>query len=164
MQRRAPDQEGPAGEAWHLPASRDLGAVGRWLVRCPKGHPFWQWWVVSIGHLQAFGGVAKGRFYPKAEYEFVIYAIDPEACAEPDPEAEKPYPELIPLDVVEQFDGVNSEQAERLCSTAVQAIVMGLLSPDGDHLPQWKKALCGMIDHIRKGASYVGSDERTGSG
>lgn len=124
-----------------------------WLIRRPGAHPFWQWWVVSVVHLRDMPDAAPAaRLYEKAQYEFVIYAIDPHDCPEPDPEKpEQGYPHLIPLDVLEQFHGVTDEQARQLTAAAVSSIVDGLLSPDEDDRPRWQKWVATKVQSMRSG-------------
>lgn len=156
MDRRAPDATGPTGKAWAIsiePASPvDPTPLTAWLVWCPAAHPFWKWWVVQVLELRRFP--SNRRRDPKAEFEFIIYAIDPYACPEPDPEkAREGYPELIPFDIVEQFHGVPSDQAKHLCMTAVHAIVNGMISPDEDHVADWQRTIATMVEHIRSGSN-----------
>lgn len=153
IKRREPDQQGPAGRAWLLKEDENrLATLAGWLVNCPKAHPAWQWWVVGSCHLRDIEGLptAKKR-YPEAEFEFLIFTVDPVAHPEPDPEKPR-YRALEPLDVVEQFHGVSDRDAARICAAAVRAIVNGLLSPDQDARRDWRASIEKTVEHFKSGA------------
>lgn len=152
MQRRPPDATGRSGEAWAIAigsaSALEPASLAAWLIRCPNAHPYWKWWVARVFELRNLPSVR--RHTPKAEYEFVIFAIDPYDCPEPDPEnAGCGYPELIPSDVVEQFHGVTDEQAKYLCDVAVKSILDGVLSPDEADQPKWQKRVAMMAECMR---------------
>lgn len=153
MDRRPPDATGTAGEAWLVRRASPPGEqppLSRWLVRCPRVHPYWHWWVVQV--LDVRKEIA-ARLYAKAEYGIIIYAVDPYSCPEPDVEApEKGYPDLVPWDIVENFHGLTEAQAVHLCATAVRGIVSGLLTPDEDQAAQWKKSIAMMVETMKTGA------------
>jgi hypothetical protein len=148
-QRRAPDLTGPAGEAWDLPLRGNM--VSSWLVHCPSAHPLWKWWTVCVVDLRnPRTGWGSRKAYPGAEFEFVIAAVDPYACPEPDPALwGEGYTELVPADVVKQFHGVTDEQARHLTATAVQAILAELLSPDEDQRKRWVTSIETMVKSLR---------------
>lgn len=153
---RDPDLTGPYGRGWQLKHRDDKpdyqASLGTWLVNCPTAHPFWHWWVVGMVSLRDIPGVKPAhKRYPEAEYEFMIYSINPEECPNPEPDDPKGYPHLIPLDVVEQFHGVTDRDASRILTSAMQAIVNGYLSPDQDYRQAWKSSLATTIEHFRSG-------------
>ncbi len=153
---REPDLAGPCGRAWKMPNKNELPShqahISSWLVNRPGAHPFWQWWVVSMIHLRDLPGVpAAHRHYQDAEFEFTIFSIDPERCPNPQPDDPNGYPHLVPLDVVEQFHGVSDADASRICLSAIQAIVQGILSPDQDYRQSWKESIRQTVEHFASG-------------
>lgn len=149
---------GAGGQAWELmpekPAVKDHEAsISAWLINVPGAHPFWSWWSVGMIHLRDIPGVPPAnKRYPEAEYEFMIYTIDPNRCPHPDPDkAAEGYPHLIPFDVSEQFHGVSDQDAARICEGAVRAIVAGYISPDQDYRMAWRRLLHGTIKHFQEG-------------
>lgn len=154
---RDPDAQGPYGRAWLLQDTSgkpDYQAnCGSWLVNCPSAHPFWHWWLVGLVSLRDIPGVKPAhKKYPEAEYEFMIYSIDPERCPNPEPDDPSGYPHLTPFDVLEQFHGVTDHDASRICMSAVHAIVNGVMSPDQDYRSAWKATLAATVQHFREGA------------
>jgi hypothetical protein len=159
IERREPDAKGIAGRAWNLSGTSaktpaQTASIAGWLVNVRGAHPMWEWWMVSVVHLRPIEGAPPAqKKYPTAEYEFMIFSINPEKCPEPDPaKADDGYPHLVPIDVVEQFHGVSDKQAARICEDAVRAIVRGLISPDQDYRSAWNRAIQVTAEHFRSGA------------
>lgn len=143
---RPSDLRGHGGEAWLLPS--DAGSLARYYVRAPGRHPFWEWWLVSVVHLQPAPGLRPAhKQYPLAEYEFSIITMDPRAC----PPDDDRFTILTPLDVVFQFDGVTPQDATRMAQAGVIAILNNRLSPDSDHRPLWIRALRSMVSGFKSG-------------
>lgn len=154
---RDPDLTGKAGRAWKAPLDSDQphGTLAGWLINVPKAHPFWSWWAINMIHLRDIEGVPPAKkHYPEAQYEFLIYAINPELCPEPDPD-KPPYPHLVPVDVCEQFHGVLDVDAVRICELAVLSIVDGRLSPDQDFRSAWHNTIQTTAEHYRQGKHAV---------
>lgn len=153
---RDPDLQGPYGRGWqlkHIETRPDHQAsLGTWLVNCPNAHPFWHWWMVGMVSLRDIPGVKPAtKRYPEAEYEFMIYSINPEECPNPEPDDPEGYPHLLPVDVVEQFHGVTERDAGRILTSAIQAIMNGVLSPDQDYRQAWKASLAATVQHFSSG-------------
>jgi hypothetical protein len=152
---RDPDTTGPCGRAWLYRASPDAkphASISQWLVNRPGAHPYWQWWTVSVVHLRDLPGLKPAKkHYPEAEYEFMIFSIDPEQRPDPEPDDPRGYPHLVPLDVVVQFHGVTDRDAERICQSAISAIMNGLLSPDQDYRQAWKESIRATVSHFAAG-------------
>lgn len=150
---RDPDMAGPCGRAWtyRIPKENNSG-VAAWLVNRPGAHPFWQWWFVAMIHLRDTPGLPPAyKRYPEAEYEFMIYSIDPTDCPNPEPDDPDGYPALSPIDVVEQFHGVSDVDASRICEGAIRAIVNGVASPDQDYRSVWRAMLETTVQHFKEG-------------
>lgn len=159
MGRRDPDLQGPAGRAWDVPFPKDKdgthAGLSTWIVNVPGAHPFWSWWAIHLIHLRELEGFPPAKKqYPEAEYEFLITAINPEQCPEPDPDIPG-YPFLEPVDVCEHFHGIIDADAIRICRLAVRAIVDGHLSPDQDFRPAWKNTIQTTVSHYRQGKHAV---------
>lgn len=154
---RDPDLQGPCGKAWLLRLSNarpdQAAGIASWLVNRPGAHPLWQWWLVGVTHLRDLPGVKPAfKKYSDAEYEFIIYSIDPESCPSPTPDDPKGYPMLKPVDVIEQFHGITDKDASRLCESAIRVIVNGNLSPDQDFRSVWSRMVAGTVQHLAEGA------------
>ena len=150
---REPDLKGACGKAWLLKAQADKPAsLASWLVNRPGAHPHWQWWLVSVVHLRDVPGLPPAnKQYPEAEFEFLIYSIDPTSCPNPVPDDDGGYPHLIPFDVVEHFHGIQDGEAVRLCEGAIYSIVEGIISPDQDYRPVWSQLIAGTVRHFVEG-------------
>lgn len=49
-----------------------------WFLHLPKVHPFWFHYVLGIIHLRPIAGAKDAKKdYPEAEYELMLYALDP---------------------------------------------------------------------------------------
>ncbi len=148
------DLVGQCGKAWLLKMPEDSQKAGlaSWLVNRPGAHPYWQWWLVGVTHLRDVPGMKPAhKKYPEAEYEFLIFSIDPTACPNPEPDDPNGYPHLTPIDVVEQFHGIKDSDAVRLCEGAVQGIVNGVISPDQDYRSMWSQMIAGTVAHFSQG-------------
>jgi hypothetical protein len=157
---REPDQQSPYARAWNLDISKapegptKPAAVSSWLVNMPGAHAFWSYWTLSIISLRDLPGVPPAKKkYSEAEYEFMILAIDPERCPNPDPDViiVKGYPWLTPVDVIEQFHGISEMDCRRLAEGAVRAILSGQISPDQDYRSAWKSLIAGTVQHFVEG-------------
>lgn len=153
---REPDKKGLARRrAWELTQrltpDQEAGLSG-WLVNVPGAHAAWEYWGVGVVHLRDIPGIKLAhKHYPEAEYEFLIYSVDPTEGT-PDPD-KPPFPHLTPLDVQYQFHGVCDKEAVGLCELAVDEIMQGRISPDQDYRRAWKRflgakllRLCGAPD------------------
>lgn len=154
---REPDKVGPYGRAWLLKRQEEASlaqtaCLASWLVNRREAHLLWQWWLVSVVHLRDIPGVpSANKRYPEAEYEFLIYAINPEFCPDPVPDDPAGYPHLIPFDVIEQFHGITDQDVTRLCEGAVYAILAGQVSPDQDYRSIWKALIAETVRHFAEG-------------
>lgn len=151
---RAPDFQGGRGRAWHNTQKTKPdheACIGAVLLNVPGAHPLWSWWCVSMVHLRALPGVPPATIhYPAAEYEFMIFSVDPERCPSPEPDQGQ-YPHLEPFDVVYQFHGVSDDQAKRIFELAVQSCVDGRMSPDSDYRSAWKRTIDATVEHFITG-------------
>lgn len=170
---RAPDLQGTA-KVWRLRMSeqarefhrqelgyRDSQLVG-YLVNGPY-HPLWNWWYVSVISLAPVEGAPPAhKWYPEAEYEFMILALNPEGRdgqgANYPPDVDRFEAEgagalpgyLTPADVIMQFHGVTPEQAVEIGESAARAIAHGV-SCDSDNRQWWNQAIANSVEHIRLG-------------
>lgn len=157
---REPDQQSQHARAWNLDITKAPEGPGKeagitcWLINVPGAHAFWAYWTITVISLKDLPGVPPAKKqYPEAEYEFIIMAIDPERCPNPDPDRiiVDGYPWLTPLDVVEQFHGISEVDCRRLAEGAVQAILSGRISPDQDFRSAWKGLIAGTVQHFIEG-------------
>jgi len=126
--------------------------LATWLVNRPGLNVDWAWWLVAVIHLRDVPGAEPAFLaYPQAEYEFMIYAIDPEQCPNPEPDAEIGYPILTPYEVVEQFHEVTDTDASRLCELGVRTILSGGLDPVEDHQAYWNQLIVKNVAEFRDG-------------
>jgi len=158
---RAPDLEGRGGKAWRIlmpenPESAWVASIAQFVVNVPGAHPFWSFWGVTMIHLRDIPGVPPAhRRFLEATHEFGILAFNPEHGV---PNVDNPdrYHYLTPPDVVEQFAGVNDDQAAKVCELAVRAIVDGRISPDQDYRPVWKEVIRQTVEYLALGTHAKG--------
>lgn len=161
---RPPDRTGNGVRAWKLVATQPprnvdhTATLGAWLINCTWAHPAWQWWFMGLVHLRPIQGQSKPAFrrYPEAEFEIVVWSIDPERCPAPDPDQYGDgYPMLLPIDHEHQFHGVSDADAVRIADLFVRAIADGILSPDQDFRSVWRHHLDATVAHYRAGKHVV---------
>lgn len=140
---------GPRGQARYVPVPDPpvrpdhAATVGLWVVHAPGWSPAWCHFTMGVVHLRDLPGVPPAtRQYPAAAYEFMVGALDPAQpihFAEPNALA---FHWLRPLNVVEQFHGVDDPQAGALLRMLVEDAVQGrvVLEPQG---------IVGARDHWR---------------
>ena len=159
---RAPDSRGRAGRAWRLspPTPEYLethpdhqAGIVTWLLNVPGAHIAWSWWMLGAISLRDLPGVRPAnKHYIGAEFEFMIYALNPERCPHPDPDQwEGGYPYLVPSDLVYQSHGLTEDQIRHVVALMVLEIVNGRMSPDQDYRESWKSLLATTITHFREG-------------
>jgi len=154
---RDPDHAGRAGRAWLVGRPDDdhvdtTAAVATYLLSVPGAHPFWSWWVLSVVHLRDIPGQSKPptRRYPEAEHELLIAALDP--GTQPDPGDPTTFRYMTPIDVCEQFHGLDDDGALTLARLSVLSICRGDASPDQDWRPWWRTAIPNTVQHIALGS------------
>lgn len=157
---REPNHQTSLGRAWLLDISKaperpsKAATVVSWLLNVPGAHPFWAYWTITVISLRDLPGVPPAnKKYPEAEYEFMILAVNPEACPEPDPAVVEleGHPYLEPVDVIEQYHGISDADSVRLAEGAVHAILAGHVSPDQDYRRAWKALIAGTVQHFSEG-------------
>src|SRR6266576_2963254 len=90
---RKPDLQSISVKAWQININEKLQkahtkefgypstGIDTWLVN-GAFHPFWSWWHIGVISLKDFPGMPPAhKKYPEAEYEFSIFALNPD----PDP-------------------------------------------------------------------------------
>jgi hypothetical protein len=156
-----PTYSGPGGKAWRFvkpPADdnpRQQITVGdSWLVFAPEAHPLWSWHAIMAVALRDVEGLAPAnKSYPEAEFEIMIFALNPERPL-PDPRV---WPEpgdlsvLEPEDVAVQFDGVTDAQAAEILELCARACTAGYLVPDSDYRTAWKDSIAATVSHYAEG-------------
>jgi hypothetical protein len=97
--------------------------------------------VISLGDIP--GAKSAFKKYPEAEWEFAIYALDPDK--NPHPEDSFSWLPLTPANVTVHFHGCDADTAIRTCGFAVQALLNGLLPIEPDDYPgsreQWERSI-----------------------
>jgi hypothetical protein len=132
---------GPYGEARLAPkpdpktTRPDWAAtIGSWVVHAPGHSPAWCHFTISMIHLRDIPGVRPAnKQYPKAEYELIVAALDPNHPIDFDNLNATGFCWLRPFNVVQQFHGVSDEQAVKILETLIEDAVKGqaLLEPEG---------------------------------
>lgn len=151
---REPDREAGPIKAWKL--REDLvpqkAGLGGWIVDGPF-HPAWHQWFLGMVHLRPMEGVDDAKkHYPEAEYEFMIWSIDPgDPFTEEHDTTGSSVRLLRPADVIRQFHGPNDEQAAHMLDWAVEEIVAGRASPDSDYRSWWEGVIDRSAEHYRTG-------------
>lgn len=161
MDEIKPTYDGPAAKVWSVDPPQDDGdprlavSLATYLMFAPNAHPHWNWHIMLGVSLRPVEGVpAAVKHYPEAEYELMVFALDPDQ--------EVPDPHTWPLgrgrgllmdppDAVVQFHGVTDEQAVEVYSLAAKAVADGILIPDTDHRQKWIGAIRATVEHYRDG-------------
>lgn len=108
---------------------------------------------MSVALRDVEGWAPAKRAYPEAEYEIMVYALNPERAA-PDPRT-WPLPGgmsfLEPVDVVVQFHGVTDTQAGEVVDLCARACATGVLTPDSDYANAWKDSVVATAEHYAAG-------------
>jgi len=104
------------------------------FIHCPKAHPAWHTYLVSIVHLRPVEGLPPPNLaHPDASHEIMIQAMDPRADLGTDsPALVPPRSVLQPPNLVHQLRAQSDAQARTLFDAFVLAIAQGELSPDTD--------------------------------
>lgn len=155
-----PTFEGAAGKVWTFAPPppdddpRHATTIGdAYLIFAPGAHPLWSWHVLMGVALREVPGVSPPVLqYPDAEYEVMVWALDPGHPA-PDPR-HWPLPGLQllqPADAVVQFDGTGDDGAAELLKLCAEACAVGILIPDSDHRESWSRTVAATADHYRPG-------------
>lgn len=125
-----------------------------WFLHLPKVHPFWFHYVLSIIHLRPIAGAKDAKKdYPKAEYELMLYALDPA----PNPRADKKatWRFLQPINMRLQFHGIDDAGIAELARLVAYGLVNGHLiaEPQGIHgaYDHWRQSIAQTIEHISTG-------------
>lgn len=148
---RKPDRESKWGKAWDMSkyvaqqAQESLcvgvesSILAAWLLEVPWAHTAWDYHAVSIIHLRpSVGRPPCHKYYPEAEYELMVAAIDPTTSPDPD---KGYFTYLKPISVLLQFHGIDDGFARVIVAAAVDHILAGNLSPDSDHFLIWQEAI-----------------------
>lgn len=154
---RHADWKGTHGLAWKVKPNSEESkktspAVGaclvQWLMSLPQSHPFWHGYLFSLTHLRDLAGVPPAeKSYPEAEYEFSIYALNPE-LALPDPDGEPFEPPLLhPANLVTQFHGLDDAAAIASTEVLARGFVDGYMSPDTDYREATVRVFRRTIEH-----------------
>lgn len=160
----APVFEGFAGKVWAFaPPVPDgdprhetmIGAS--YLIFAPQAHPLWSWHVMMGVALRDVPGVPEAhRHYAEAEYEMMIWALDPNHPP-PDPRA-WPLPGglhlLNPPDAVVQFHGTGDDGAAQVLELCAHAVADGVLVPDSDHAGAWLRTVKATAEHFQPGGHH----------
>lgn len=155
---RTPDKIGAATRAWTLPIEEqmakahtpdEVATLAMWLVEAPWAHLAWDKWLVSIIHLRDIPNVKEAKKkYPEAEYELMVAALDPQHPIDLD---NPRWIFLQPVDLVEQFHGVDDAVAVHIIELLVDRVVAGVLSPDSDYRRAWQELLRSTVEHYTEG-------------
>lgn len=105
------------------------------FIHCPKAHPVWHTYLVTIVHLRAVEDLPPPNLaYPDASHEIMIQAMDPDIdLGTESPARVPPKSILTPPNLAHQLRAQTDAQARVLFDAFVQAIAKGELSPDTDY-------------------------------
>lgn len=150
---REPDLVGPAGKAWRIP-SKTPAQVVNYIVHAPGQYPLWEWWLMTAVSLKPFPKLpAPVKRFPTAEYEVLfvtLEASDPTDGIDPDDEGSLHF--LMPIDVVQQYGGLDDQMMKDLVNLAVQSVIQGKMpAPDSDKPKMWLATLDNTVEHLLSG-------------
>jgi hypothetical protein len=156
--------EGPYGTAhnvheYSLRAAAEKGfrteysaSIATWFIRAPAWHPFWSCYMLGLVHLRDMSGVKPAnKDYPEAEFEVMVWALNPEL--NPSPADRSTWGMLDPINVRVQFHGIGDDDARTLAAALVRGVVHGSLNPEPSGISgareYWTKAVRDTADHFR---------------
>ena len=103
--------------------------IAIWLMHIPGPSPAWHHYALSIITLQDYPDIPKATLnYPEAEFEVMVMAVD--SSKNPQPDDLKSISFMQPVNYIEQFHGVSSEEAAMVARVLVKAFVEGKLFPE----------------------------------
>jgi hypothetical protein len=138
--------------------SNPHATLGVWLAKIPEAHPAWHSYAISVVHLRPAEGVKDAnKHYPGAEYEILIFALDPEAELNPNLPRTIGPALLTPPNLVFQFHGVRDEQAVDLTEMLAKSFCDGVNSPDTDFRERTEGSLHTTLEHMILG-DHPGSE------
>ncbi len=121
-----------------------------WIIDAPGQSPAWQQYHVGLIHLREIPGVEPAhKQYPEAQYEIMLHALSPDVIAVPDDLQTLRH--LHPANHVQQFHGINDEQAVEILRGLVKLVLAGelpaepLLSTGGGADRQWAAATQSLL-------------------
>lgn len=148
---------GPAGSAVEVvmrgkPDRPDWEAtLAVWFIDCPGQSPAWRHYLLSIIHLRPIEGVKPAIIrFPHATHEVLVAALDP--TKNPRPLKPKSWSLLRPINVMEQVQLDNDDQARQLARDAAWATANGVLPaepPLAGAIEPWRTALIKTAAHAR---------------
>lgn len=154
--------------AWRVAAKGSRpdhdASVGAWFVNGPF-HVAWQWWMLGCVDLFPIEGAPPAhKQYPQAEYEILIFSLDPAKSPPPLEKAEAGNLTdgwgggegifLTPADLVFQFHGVSREEARSVLEWMIERIMAGKMSPDSDYRSAWKSMLGVRVNELGGGCGF----------
>lgn len=161
---RRPDIVGKIGSAWRFAAPvlhhtpDESGNLGQWLVHLERpyydvdGMPV-DGYLVAVMHLRPIPGELRP---PKPRVKGVTHEIDV-CCLHPG----KPAPDVdgraegvrasivTPVELTEQFGGLNDEHVPRMAEGVIRAVVEGKVRIDREDRDTWRHALNMAITLVR---------------
>ena len=135
--------KGPVGEARQVKVKEEAmrpdwsACVGTWVVHAPGWSPAWCHFCLTIVGLRDLPGVRPAhRNYPEATHEFILGALNPDFPLDWDKVGTDETPGwkwLTPLNVVQQFHGVEDDEAAKILEALVEDAVQGkaIIEPQG---------------------------------
>lgn len=124
-----PSHTGQIGRAYRLPdevAKQKETCLACYFLDLPQVHPIWPRYQLAVVHLRDVPGLRPAvRWYPEAEYELAIYALNP-GCS-PRPDDVGTWQQLQPANMVFQFHGTGGAGAAQLADEIAPLIVEGRL-------------------------------------
>lgn len=146
---RAPDLDGPRGQAWlvrddetramYAKTNRKVpptSTVVWWLIHAPGYHPWWNNYQLSLIHLRPVDGLPPAKInLPGATHEVMLFAMSPDSQFS----LESFMIPLSPANFFGQFIAHDDESAAEKIKETVNEILIGSLSPDTDYVREWVK-------------------------
>ena len=104
------------------------------FIYCPKAHPVWHTYLVSVVHLRPADGLPPPNLhYPDSTHEILIQAMAPRVDLGTESPATVPQRSVLqPANLVHQLRGKTDANARAVFDAFVLAISSGELSPDTD--------------------------------
>lgn len=154
------------GRAWRLsmlpigqrPSPDQDGTVAGWIVHCPKSHPFWDHYILSVIHLRPIPNVPEPkRVREGTTHEISFVALNPEHPLPTSLLVDSTFQIrfLTPVDLIHQFDVADDVIAAEILDTCVSAMLFDGLMPDQDFRHTWHQLIDAIAQRYKDGVQKV---------
>lgn len=124
--------------------------VRRWIVRAPRMHPAWSYYLATLVHLRYMPGAPPAiRQFDAATHEFAVFVLAAQSDEDVDDERLSIY---RGANVAQQFAAASDAEALRRVERCLSLVAEQRLSLDQDFRREWRHLLVECPDIVGHGA------------